>query len=84
MATKLLEVPDDSIPMAVRDRSRRPADLLEDRRCVFVVGLDRAEQTIAEYCGLASAGPAWPPSTPPRPAEPWLRSGSQPAFRTAV
>ena len=39
------------------------ADQLEDRRCVFLAGLYRAEQTIAERRGL------WcPPDQPGRPS----------------
>ena len=55
------------------------ADLLEGRRCVFLAGLYRAEQIIAERLpGLASAGPSWPPIDAAK-AIPWVerRTGLQ-------
>ena len=53
--------------------------LLEGRRCVFLAGLYRAEQTIAERLRvLVSAGPSWPPIDADK-AIPWVerRTGLQ-------
>jgi len=51
LATRLLEVPEDLIATALAlelEAGDLVADQLEDRRCVFLAGLYRAEQTIAE------------------------------------
>ena len=82
LATKLLEVSDDLITTALAlelEAGDVVADLLEGRRCVFLAGLYRAEQTIAERLRvLASAGPAWPPIDAAK-AIPWVerRTGLQ-------
>jgi exodeoxyribonuclease V alpha subunit len=82
LATKLLEVSDDLITTALAlelEAGDVVADLLEGRRCVFLAGLYRAEQTIAERLRvLASAEPAWPPIDAAK-AIPWVerRTGLQ-------
>jgi exodeoxyribonuclease V alpha subunit len=64
LAATLLEVSDDLITTALAlelEAGDVVADLLEGRRCVFLAGLYRAEQMIAERLRvLTSAGPAWP------------------------
>jgi exodeoxyribonuclease V alpha subunit len=61
---KLLEVSDDLIATALAlelEAGEVVADLLDGRRCVFLAGLYRAEQTIAERLRtLVSAKPSWP------------------------
>jgi exodeoxyribonuclease V alpha subunit len=82
LAATLLEVSDDLITTALAlelEAGDVVADLLEGRRCAFLVGLYRAEQTIAERLRvLASAGPAWPPIDAAK-AIPWVerRTGLQ-------
>ena len=82
LAATLLEVSDDLITTALAlelEAGDVVADLLEGRRCVFLAGLYRAEQTIAERLRvLASAGPAWPPIDAAK-AIPWVerRTGLQ-------
>jgi exodeoxyribonuclease V alpha subunit len=82
LAAKLLEVSDGLITMALAlelEAGDVVADLLEGRRCVFLAGLYRAEQTIAERLRvLASAGPTWPPIDAAK-AIPWVerRTGLQ-------
>ena len=64
LTNKLLEVSDDLIATALAlelEAGEVVADLLDGRRCVFLAGLYRAEQTIAERLRtLVSAGPSWP------------------------
>jgi exodeoxyribonuclease V alpha subunit len=61
---KLLEVSDDLIATALTlelEAGDVVADVLEGRRCVFLAGLYRAEQTIAERLrALVSGAPPWP------------------------
>ena len=61
---KLLEVSDDLIATALTlelDAGDVVADVLEGRQCVFLTGLYRAEQTIADRLrALMSAVPPWP------------------------
>jgi exodeoxyribonuclease V alpha subunit len=79
---KLLEVSDDLIATALAlelEAGDVVADLLEGRRCVFLAGLYRAEQIIAERLRvLVSAGPSWPPIDAAK-AIPWVerRTGLQ-------
>ena len=48
------------------------ADTVEDRRCVFLAGLYRAEQGIAERLRVLAAGrPPWPAIDPDK-AIPWV------------
>jgi exodeoxyribonuclease V alpha subunit len=65
LAARLLDVPDDLIATALAlelEAGEVMADLLDGRRCVFLAGLYRAEQTIAERLRvLASTGPTWGP-----------------------
>jgi exodeoxyribonuclease V alpha subunit len=64
LAGKLLDVPAELIEAALvlqLDAGEVVADALEGRRCVFLTGLDRAEQVIAERLrSLACGTPAWP------------------------
>src|ERR1700736_184456 len=82
LAATLLEVSDGLITTALAlelEAGDVVADLLEGRRCVFLAGLYRAEQTIAERLRvLASAEPAWPPIDAAK-AIPWVegRTGLQ-------
>ena len=82
LATRLLEVPEDLIATALAlelEAGDLVADQLEDRRCVFLAGLYRAEQTIAERLrALVSTGPTWP-SIDAAKAIPWVerRTGLQ-------
>ena len=82
LAATLLEVSDDLITTSLAlelEAGDVVADLLEGRRCVFLAGLYRAEQTIAERLRvLASAEPAWPPIDAAK-AIPWVerRTGLQ-------
>ena len=79
---KLLEVSGDLIATALGlelEAGDVVADLLEGRRCVFLAGLYRAEQTIAERLRvLVSADPSWPPIDAAK-AIPWVerRTGLQ-------
>ena len=71
LTAKLLEVPDDLIATALGlelEAGDVVADLLEGRRCVFLAGLYRAEQTIAERLRPSRLWPATLGrlSTPPR------------------
>ena len=65
LAARLLDVPDELIATALAlelEAGEVVADVLEGRRCVFLAGLYRAEQTIAERLRvLASSGPTWGP-----------------------
>ena len=82
LATRLLEVPEDLIATALAlelEAGDLVADQLEGRRCVFLAGLYRAEQTIAERLrALVSTGPTWP-SIDAAKAIPWVerRTGLQ-------
>ena len=82
LTARLLEVSDDLIATALAlelEAGDVVADLLEGRRCVFLTGLYRAEQTIAERLRvLLSAGPSWPPIDAAK-AIPWVerRTGLQ-------
>jgi len=64
LASKLLEVPSELIDAALAlelDAGEVVADTLEGRRCVFLAGLYRAEQVIAERLrALAQGEPPWP------------------------
>src|SRR6516162_890766 len=63
LAASLLDTPDELIATALAlelEAGDVVADLLEGRQCVFLAGLYRAEQTIAERLRvLASAPPPW-------------------------
>ncbi len=63
-ASKLLEVPAELIEAAMileLEAGEVVADTLEGRRCVFLTGLYRAEQVIAERLScLAQGTPPWP------------------------
>ncbi len=82
LAARLLEVPDDLIATALAlelEAGDLVADQLEGRRCVFLAGLYRAEQTIAERLrALVSTEPTWP-SIDAAKAIPWVgrRTGLQ-------
>ena len=75
LTAKLLEVSDDLIATALAlelEAGDVVADLLDGRCCVFLAGLYRAEQTIAERLRvLVSAGPSWPPIDAAK-AIPWV------------
>ena len=75
LTAKLLEVSDDLIATALAlelEAGDVVADQLEGRRCVFLAGLYRAEQTIAERLRvLVSVGPPWP-SIDAAKAIPWV------------
>ena len=79
---KLLEVSDDLIATALAlelEAGDVVTDLLDGRRCVFLAGLYRAEQIVAERLrALVSAGPSWPPIDAAK-AIPWVerRTGLQ-------
>ncbi len=64
LAGKLLEVPPELIEAALvleLDAGEVVADTLEGRRCVFLAGLYRAEQVIADRLRLLAQGvPPWP------------------------
>ncbi len=82
LTAKLLEVSDDLIATALAlelESGDVVADQLEGRSCVFLTGLYRAEQSIAERLRvLVSAGPSWP-SIDTAKAIPWVehRTGLQ-------
>ena len=65
LAGKLLEVPADLIEAALvleLDAGEVVADTLDGQRCVFLAGLYRAEQVIAErLLALTRGSPPWPP-----------------------
>jgi exodeoxyribonuclease V alpha subunit len=65
LAARLLDVPGELIATVLAlelEVGEVVADVLEGRRCVFLAGLYRAEQTIAERLRvLASSGPTWGP-----------------------
>jgi exodeoxyribonuclease V alpha subunit len=72
---RLLDVSDDLITTALGlelEVGNVVTDLLEGRHCVFLAGLYRAEQTIAERLRvLVSMGPSWPPIDAAK-AIPWV------------
>ena len=72
---RLLDVSDDLITTALGlelEAGNVVTDLLEGRHCVFLAGLYRAEQTIAERLRvLVSMGPSWPPIDATK-AIPWV------------
>jgi len=82
LATRLLEVTEGLIVTALAlelEAGDLVADQLEGRRCVFLAGLYRAEQTIAERLrALVSTEPTWP-SIDAAKAIPWVerRTGLQ-------
>ena len=75
LTAKLLEVPADLLeaPLALElEAGAVVADLLDGRRCVFLAGLYRAEQVIAERLRLLTAGKlSWPAIDAAR-AIPWV------------
>ena len=75
LAGKLLDVPAELIEGALileLEAGDVVADTLEDRRCVFLAGLYRAEQIIAERLQTLSRGmPPWPWIDPGK-AIPWI------------
>jgi len=75
LAGKLLEVPAALIEAALAlelEAGEVVADRLEGRRCVFLAGLYRAEQVIAERLRLLAHGtPPWPPIDAAK-AIPWV------------
>jgi exodeoxyribonuclease V alpha subunit len=75
LAARLLDVPDELIATALAlelEAGDVVVDLLDGRRCVFLAGLYRAEQTIAERLRvLALAGPTWGPIDAAK-AIPWV------------
>ena len=77
LAGTLLEVPAELIEMALvleLEAGEVVADTLEDRRCVFLTGLYRAEQVIAERLRLLGQGaPPWPPIDAAK-AIPWVET----------
>ena len=82
LTSKLLEISDALIATALAlelEAGDVVADDLDGRRCVFLAGLYRAEQTIAERLRtLVSARPPWP-SNRGHKAIPWVerRTGLQ-------
>jgi exodeoxyribonuclease V alpha subunit len=75
LAASLLDVRDELVATALAlevEADDVVADLLEDRQCVFLAGLYRAEQTIAERLRvLASGAPPWGPIDAVK-AIPWV------------
>jgi exodeoxyribonuclease V alpha subunit len=75
LAGKLLEVPPELIETALTlelEAGEVVADTLEGERCVFLAGLYRAEQSIAERLGrLASGQQPWPAINADK-AIPWV------------
>ncbi|RKK01316.1 ATP-dependent RecD-like DNA helicase [Pseudoroseomonas wenyumeiae] len=75
LAGKLLEVAPELIATALTlelEAGEVVADTLEGERCVFLAGLYRAEQSIAERLGrLASGQQPWPPIDADK-ALPWV------------
>ena len=65
LAAKLLEVPSEAVEEALElEIAEREvvADTVDDRDCVFLAGLHRAERRIAErLCELRRGSPPWPP-----------------------
>src|SRR5207248_484632 len=79
---KLLEIPEQLIETALTlelEAGAVVADMVEGRHCVFLAGLHRAEQIIAERLRVLVSGvPPWPPIAAAR-AIPWVehRTGLQ-------
>ena len=77
LAQKLLEVPPDLVDTALALELQDGtviADSLEDRRCIFLAALYRAEREIAEKLkALASGTPPWP-SIDADKAIPWVET----------
>ena len=77
LAGKLLEVPPELIEAALvleLDAGEVVADTLDGQRCVFLAGLYRAEQAIAERLRLLAGGkPPWPAVDADK-AIPWVES----------
>ena len=77
LAQKLLEVPPDLVETALALELHDGtviADSLEDRRCIFLAALYRAEREIAEKLkALASGTPPWP-SIDADKAIPWVET----------
>ena len=75
LAEKLIAVPPALIEAALAlelETGEVVADTVEDRRCVFLAGLYRAEQAIAERLRVLAAGrPPWPVIDPAK-AIPWV------------
>jgi len=75
LTAKLLEVPADLLeaPLALElEAGTVVADLLDGRRCVFLAGLYRAEQVIAERLRLLTAGKLSWPAIDAAKAIPWV------------
>ena len=76
---ELLEVPADRIEAALTLELRDGtviADTVDDRSCIFLAGLYRAEQEIADRLGILAAGaPSWPTIDVDR-LIPWLEAKS--------
>ena len=75
LAAELLEIPaeivDAALDLELSD-GEVVADTVEDRPCVFLAGLYRAEQSIAErLVGLGAGSPPWP-AVDPEKAIPWV------------
>jgi exodeoxyribonuclease V alpha subunit len=74
---ELLEVPTDLVEAALELELRDGevvADSLEDRRCVFLVGLYRAEQAIAERLKALAGAPLPWPAIEAAKAIPWVEA----------
>ncbi len=75
LAGKLLEVPPELIETALTlelEAGEVVADTLEEERCVFLAGLYRAEQGIAERLGRLAAGRQPWPAIDADKAIPWV------------
>ena len=75
LAAELLEIPaeivDEALDLELSD-GEVVADTVEDRPCVFLAGLYRAEQSIAErLVGLGAGSPPWL-AVDPEKAIPWV------------
>src|SRR5438045_7761624 len=83
LAQKLLEVPPDLVETALALELQDGtviADTLEERRCIFLAALYRAEREIAEKLkALASGTPPWP-SIEADKAIPWVETRTKPAL----
>ncbi len=77
LTAALIEVPPDRIVTALElelQDGTVVADTLKDRRCIFLAGLYRAEQAIAEQLRTLAAGrPPWPEINAAK-AIPWLEA----------
>jgi exodeoxyribonuclease V alpha subunit len=89
LAAELLEIPpelvDEALGLELADGTVM-ADTVEERPCVFLAGLHRAEQGIAEQLLRLLAAPCpgrpWTrrrrsPGPKPRPGSPWPRAGAR-------